>query len=1280
MTPRDEVGELAQQAPGVVRLAEEVSLAVQVDPALLRRARLDLATDADAGTEADLWLSPLVRTRSPAGFVLVPELAAELRRRLAEDPDRLARARARVERAHAHLPPALRVEEELLWLSVRPDAGAPAEMEERLQSAVAAFVRDGREGIAHWAARALPALPPHVQALEPARMLQAGARLRLERDGGGLARLDEDPGTDAAGWMVPRDFPSATVQVRLMEDGIELAAQEGALGHPIELPATDPLLVSVEWRGYPAGGREPGGLEESSEDAEAAAPVAGWISLGHRSTVRVPGPVAGGVRLRTLRGNAFDVRPAAQVHEPRTTPPVFISYPRDTAYEHAFALFRALGGEHSGLCFFDREELAPGDPAPPRVLDALLGAHLVVVLADPAYFARRYCVQEYALAIGPALQPNAWRWPGKMGREDAWRGIVLALPEGKPDPALAGPASVLGDADSVLGGPDSVLGEPTQWPLSRQWPRLGDAEALAALVRETLMKGAPSLRERYQHLHGRERRALAEAESAIPAPMRIGSVPFVPAVGLPLSLRDTFVGRADALWGIHSLLVGGAQFSHLSVRPIAALTAAGGFGKTRLALEYLYRLGPRSFPGGLFWIDAERDVEEQLYEVLRALQPDFPPPDVIRTSSGGVAGAVRRALESRPRGPQSVLFVIDNVPEPVAGGPPHPLETWCPVVGEAAVLVTSRARVAAGSGGSIITIPLDSLSADHAIEVLTRSLRGARRLPKEEWREIAEWVGFLPLALELLNRALASGSLTPAELRELSRAKTTTQLLDQASEMVRRLVPSGMLPGISEAFSLSYHRLEPKQQRAARLLAWMAPAPIPQIVLDQFGRETLSSGTHAELRARSFLSTVSGTEHDFSGSTMHRVLADFLLGQSHAPGEEFREVASVLGSVIKDAAGTGESGSRRVRACAPAAVAVLSHVQRVRLDSADSDFVLDFGTALGREFRNWGMPEATHSVFLRTWIYGEMKLGPEHPSTVQAMHSTALAVMDRGDYPGAQDLLERVLETARRISGDEHPDTIAVLNSLAQIRRARGDLVGARELQERVLHFRRRRLGEEHPETLAALDNLAEVVLLLGDVSRAQKLQERVLEARRRILGDEHPGTLASMNNLALAYGQSGDARRARGLLERVLYERRRLLGDEHPDVLASLNNLAVVHGHLGDLEQAQESLELVLQSRRRVLGDEHPDALIATVNLADVRGSRGDLAGARALLQEVIPLLERVLGVSHPETLQAVRTLARVHRSLRDWAGAQELEERLRKAGVPLPDAIGTEAEEEEE
>ena len=76
---------LAERRPDVLALAEAVSPAVYVEPALLRMARYTLLPQVGSEAEADLWLGPLA-TPTRRGLVLTVPALSSLRARLATDP------------------------------------------------------------------------------------------------------------------------------------------------------------------------------------------------------------------------------------------------------------------------------------------------------------------------------------------------------------------------------------------------------------------------------------------------------------------------------------------------------------------------------------------------------------------------------------------------------------------------------------------------------------------------------------------------------------------------------------------------------------------------------------------------------------------------------------------------------------------------------------------------------------------------------------------------------------------------------------------------------------------------------------------------------------------------------------------------------------------------------------------------------------------------------------------------------------------------------------------
>jgi hypothetical protein len=193
--------------PAAGRLAQLVSLAVRVEPALLRRMRQVLVPGADAGAEADVWFSELVEARSAAYMLLQPGVANLLRSELAKDWPLLDRAWGVTHEVHATVAPAIQLEEEITWLALKGDLGG---VERRLETVVAALREPGRTGLAIWAASALPRLPETAQKSTAAWMLALNATALL--DSGAILSGDPPSGlVEAATSTLPTNLGSTTV-------------------------------------------------------------------------------------------------------------------------------------------------------------------------------------------------------------------------------------------------------------------------------------------------------------------------------------------------------------------------------------------------------------------------------------------------------------------------------------------------------------------------------------------------------------------------------------------------------------------------------------------------------------------------------------------------------------------------------------------------------------------------------------------------------------------------------------------------------------------------------------------------------------------------------------------------------------------------------------------------------------------------------------------------------------------------------------------------------------
>jgi tetratricopeptide (TPR) repeat protein len=445
--------------------------------------------------------------------------------------------------------------------------------------------------------------------------------------------------------------------------------------------------------------------------------------------------------------------------------------------------------------------------------------------------------------------------------------------------------------------------------------------------------------------------------------------------------------------------------------------------------------------------------------------------------------------------------------------------------------------------------------------------------------------------LEILNRALVNGARPVGEILRRARGNETTPELDELADALPE-IPRG----VTETFEISYRALSVEGQKAARLLAELAPDPIPEILLEAV--KFFPPKVRAELRGHSFVTGVVG---DGVFGAMHRVLASFL-----------REKSRLGGKVVK----VEHFGTQR--AAHAAAVRAVESVFQHKSDWQDP--------------RNWKLLGRVrpHAEFLGTVSeFGLATLGGWLGVLASA----------QGDLPGARKIGEQVLGVCRRVLGEEHPETLGSMQNLATTLWSQGDLPGARKIEEQVLDVRRRVLGEEHADTLTAMNNLASTLRDQGDLPGARKIEEQVLDARRRVLGEEHPNTIHSMGNLAHTLWAQGDLAGARKIQEQALDVSRRVLGEEHPDTLTSMNNLAQTLKAQRDLPGARKIQEQVLDIRRRVLGEEHPDTVVSAWNLFRTLSDLKDEKAAKQVFTAyLVPLLERDPATLLPANLRKIQ------------------------------------------
>jgi tetratricopeptide (TPR) repeat protein len=248
---------------------------------------------------------------------------------------------------------------------------------------------------------------------------------------------------------------------------------------------------------------------------------------------------------------------------------------------------------------------------------------------------------------------------------------------------------------------------------------------------------------------------------------------------------------------------------------------------------------------------------------------------------------------------------------------------------------------------------------------------------------------------------------------------------------------------------------------------------------------------------------------------------------------------------------------------------------------------------------------------------------------------------DLGLYDAAKPLLERALETRRRVLGDEHPDTLKSLSQMGALLNHQGKRNEAMPYYREALDTSRRVLGEDHPGTLAALSHLGSLLIDMGKKDEAAVYFREALDRVHQSRGEDDPATLSAMTDMGTLLQKQGKPGEAETYFREVLEKRRRAQGPDHPETIGSLNILGNVLTEQGKGNEAAECFREVLEKRRRLLGEVHPSTLVAMNDLGDTYSRLGKYPEAEALMREALTTKRRLLGADHPSTLITLSNLA---------------------------------------
>ncbi len=718
---------------------------------------------------------------------------------------------------------------------------------------------------------------------------------------------------------------------------------------------------------------------------------------------------------------------------------------------------------------------------------------------------------------------------------------------------------------------------------------------------------------------------------------------------LPFSGVVKFVGREEALAQVQSKLQATTTVA------ITSVSGMGGVGKTELALQYAYQnLQANTYPGGLCWINVRlQDVGLGLLEFART-QLELPePPDILETLQEKVQWVCRR-WQGEP-----ILVVLDDVTDYEA------VEPYLNLLDPRfRVLMTTRLKLRAKAE----QLELEVLTEAASLELLRVLVDDPHRIDSQlaDAQRLCEWLGYLPLGLELVGRYLTEDEdISLGEMLELllQERLAAEALLEAYPEMTASL-------GVATAFELSWKELTDEAKKLSCLLSIFALAPMPWNLVEQclpdWEKRQLKQCRDRQLKKRSLLSRVGQELYQ-----LHQLIREFFAAKREQVVKIDEMKKSFCHVMVREAEVIPQVTPTlaQIQQVTP----VIPHLAEAATNLitwlSDTDLVMPF-LGIARFYHAKGAYTQALPWSQQGYVVAEARLGTDHPDVATTLNDLAHLYYVQGHYNEAEPLHRRALSIYEKQLGKEHSNVMISLNNLALIYHAQGRYAEAESLLQRPLAIGEQQLGKDHPAFALIFNTLANLYLSQGRYAEAETLLQRSLSIREQQSGKDHPDVTTALNNLASLYEMQGRYAEAETLLQRSLAIGEQHLGSDHPNVAFCLGNLANIYrkqrkGMANPFlepenysSEAEPLYQRALAISEQQLGNEHPNVAAILNNLGELYQVQERYSEVEPLLQRSLAIAEQQLGSNHPNTALSLNNLAEVYRQQGRYSEAESLYE----------------------
>jgi tetratricopeptide (TPR) repeat protein len=482
----------------------------------------------------------------------------------------------------------------------------------------------------------------------------------------------------------------------------------------------------------------------------------------------------------------------------------------------------------------------------------------------------------------------------------------------------------------------------------------------------------------------------------------------------------------------------------------SAVSGMGGVGKTELAVRYA-RQHEADYPGGICWLNArDSNLAAEIVQFAQ-FQMGLEVPHEVGGRPLNHIEQVKWCWQKWQPLSGLVLVILDDVTDL------RSCQELLPKFNRFHILITTRLL---RLDTNFTDISLGVLSPEKALKLVSGVLghedRRVQREPQAA-QELCQWLGFLPLGLELVSRYLVEDpDLSLEKLLQLLKAQKLEQEGINPPEEQLQATEMTAKRGVLAAFELSWKELNPMTQRVGQLLSLFALDVIPWKLVEVVTQHLSWANVEVDsakkhFYKRHFIQRLVEKENCYK---IHPLIREFLQTKL-TESQEQNELKQFFTKAFAEITQTiPESPTRNLIESIKDVIPHLVEIAR-NLNSALSN-------------------EDLSLIFVGLTRFYE----------------------SQGFYKDAQKWCEHRLSISKQRLGEEHTDIADCYNSLSLVCYSQGSCKEAEQYSKEALRIRQKLLDENHLDLSQSLHNLGTIFYYNNSYFEAESLFKQALRIR----------------------------------------------------------------------------------------------------------------------------------------------------------------------------------------